>query len=158
MVHFLQSRHIVLTTAESCTAGGVCSLIANVSGCGSALYGGYVVYDERAKQAYLGVQAATIEQFGLTSEEVAQEMARGALHCQQALEGGPNFSVAITGTAESQDEQDGVVCFAYATVLGNDIRVLSETIKFTASRNEVRKQAAYHAIQSLPRYYEKLKT
>lgn len=156
VVHFLQARQVVLTVAESCTAGAVCSLIADVSGCGSVLYSGYVVYDERAKQECLDVSATTIAQFGLTSEEVAREMALGALKRHRAHEGGPNFSIAITGTAESQDEQNGVVCFAYATFVNGEISVLSETIKFTAPRNEVRKQAAHHAILSLPRYYEKL--
>lgn len=156
VVHFLQSRKVVLTLAESCTAGEACSLLANVSGCGSVLYSGYVVYDERAKQECLGVKPDTIKTFGLTSEEVAREMASGALQPYKNKEGRPNFAVAITGAAEASNEEDGVVCFAYAALVGTDIAVFSETIKFTAPRNEVRKQAAYHAILSLPTYYAKL--
>lgn len=157
VVHFLQTRQVTLTVAESCTAGGVCSLIADVPGCGSVLYSGYVVYDEQAKQECLGVNAQTIEKFGLTSEEVAREMASGALSRHSVRDGRPNFAVSVTGTAESGDEQDGVVCFAYAALTGTEISILSETIRFTAPRNEVRKQAAYHAVLSLPRYYEKLR-
>lgn len=156
VVHFLQTRNVVLTLAESCTAGEACSLIANVSGCGSVLYSGFVVYDEPAKQECLGVKRETIDTYGLTSEEVAREMASGALERYKNKEGRPNFAVAITGAAEASDEEDGVVCFAYAALVKNTIVLFSETVKFTASRNEVRKQAAYHAIQSLPNYYTKL--
>jgi competence/damage-inducible protein CinA C-terminal domain len=156
VVRFLQTRKVVLTLAESCTAGEACSLIANVTGCGSVLYSGYVVYDERAKQECLGVKPETIEKFGLTSEEVAREMASGALERYKNQEGRPNFAVAITGAAEASNEEDGVVCFAYAALVENAIVLLSETVKFTAERNEVRKQAAYHAIHSLPTYYTKL--
>jgi hypothetical protein len=92
IVNFLKARQVTLTIAESCTAGEVCSLIANVSGCGSVLYSGYVVYDERAKQECLGVRAETIRQFGLTSEEVAREMACGALNRHPPSEGRPNFA------------------------------------------------------------------
>lgn len=136
VVNFLKAQEVTLTIAESCTAGEVCSLIANVSGCGSVLYSGYVVYDERAKQECLGVRAETIRQFGLTSEEVAREMACGALNRHPPSEGRPNFALAITGTAESNDEQDGVVCFAYAARIKGDIPILSETRKFEGSRNQ----------------------
>lgn len=156
VVHFLKNQDITLTIAESCTAGEVCSLIANVSGCGSLLYCGYVVYDERAKQEILGVGPETIQQFGLTSEEVAREMAAGALSRHAPGEGSPNFSLAITGTAESNDEQDGVVCFAYSTRTKGEIFTLSETQKFAGSRNEVRSKAARHAILKLPEIHRAL--
>jgi PncC family amidohydrolase len=156
IVNFLKAQDVTLTIAESCTAGEVCSLIANVSGCGSVLYSGYVVYDERAKQECLGVRAETIRQFGLTSEEVAREMAGGALSRHTPGEGRPNLAVAITGTAESNDEEDGVVCFAYAARVKGDISIVSETRKFEGSRNEVRSKAARHAIASLPELHRTL--
>ncbi|HSX83945.1 MAG TPA: CinA family protein [Cellvibrio sp.] len=158
IVEFLKSQKVTLTIAESCTAGEVCSLIANVSGCGSILYSGYVVYDERAKQECLGVQAKTIQQFGLTSEEVAREMASGALSRHTPGEGRPNFALAITGTAESDDEENGVVCFAYAARNNSDVSLISETKKFEGSRNEVRSKAARHAIIHIPEFYRQLTT
>ena len=156
IVEFLKAENITLTIAESCTAGEVCSLIANVSGCGSVLYSGYVVYDERAKQECLGVQAQTIQQFGLTSEEVAREMASGALGKHAPGEGRPNFALAITGTAESDDEENGVVCFAYAARNNGGLSLFSETQKFAGSRNQVRSGAALYAIRQLPGLFRHL--
>ena len=144
VIEYLAQRKLVLTTAESCTAGLVCSLIADISGCGSVLQGGYVVYSEQAKQQCLGVNPATIKKFGLTSEEVAREMAVGALN-----NGTANLAVAITGKAESDDELDGVICFAYGISLAGQIQVTSETVHFDGERNPVRKLAARHAILQL---------
>lgn len=156
VVNFLKAQQVTLTIAESCTAGEVCSLIANVSGCGSVLYSGYVVYDERAKQECLGVQAQTIRQFGLTSEEVAREMASGALSRHAPGDGRPNLALAITGTAESDDQQDGVVCFAYAARVSGELAVISETRRFEGARNQVRGEAARYAIARLPELHRTL--
>ena len=108
VIDYLAEKQFVLTTAESCTAGLVCAMIADISGCGSVLQGGYVVYSEEAKQQCLGVNAATIQRYGLSSEEVAREMATGALR-----NGTANLALAITGKAESDDDLDGVICIAY---------------------------------------------
>jgi len=153
VVNYLCERNLSIVTAESCTAGMVTSLLANIPGCGSILEMGYVVYTEHAKHYCLGVDLQTIKLFGLTSEEVAREMALGALTRSRA-----NISIAITGTAESDDELNGVVCFAYAARIGNTQRVISETIKFEGERNEVRRLAALHAIDSTPQVYEKFST
>lgn len=156
VVEFMKDNGLILTVAESCTAGEVCSLIADVSGCGSVLYSGFVVYNERAKQEWLGVRSETIRKFGLTSEEVAREMASGALIRQSGDAEHPNIALAITGTAESNDEEDGVVCFACAATVENKLALLSETVQFSGSRNEVRRHAAHHVIASLPGYYAQL--
>lgn len=150
VINFLCEKKVSLVTAESCTAGMVTSLLADVPGCGSILDTGYVVYTERAKHFCLGVNFQTMHLFGLTSEEVAREMALGALQRSHA-----NFSIAITGTAESDDELNGVVCFGYATCIRNLQRVASETVKFAGERNEVRHLAAMHAITCIPKMYEK---
>ena len=151
VINYLCERKLSIVTAESCTAGMVTSLLANVPGCGSILEMGYVVYTEHAKHYCLGVNLQTIKLFGLTSEEVSREMALGALERSNA-----DMSLAITGTAESDDELNGVVCFAYATCIDNIQRVISETIKFHGERNHVRHLAAMHAITSIPTLYEKL--
>ncbi|MET0356082.1 MAG: CinA family protein [Cellvibrio sp.] len=149
VINFLLQRKITLVTAESCTAGMVTSLLADVPGCGAILEMGYVVYTEYAKHNCLGVDLQTMHLFGLTSEEVAREMALGALKRSRA-----NFSIAITGTAESGDELNGVVCFSYAMQDDDIFKVASETVKFSGDRNWVRHSAAMHAITAVPTQYE----
>lgn len=150
VINFLCEHKLRLVTAESCTAGMVTSLLADVPGCGIVLEAGYVVYTENAKNICLGVTRQTMKLFGLTSEEVATEMAIGAL-----TRSAGDVAVAVTGTAESNDELNGIICFAYATRINNEIKTLSETIKFDGERNKVRKSASIHVISSVPIYYKK---
>jgi len=151
VIHFLNQRGLSVATAESCTAGLAAALMAEVSGCGKALQMGYVVYTEDAKNSCLGVSLDTIQTFGLTNEKTAREMATGALSRSAA-----NLIVAITGTAESDDDLNGIICFAFALRTTNGYRLFSETKKFHGSRNDVRMAAAEHAILSLPDIYLKL--
>lgn len=151
-VEFLDKYNLVLTTAESATAGLIASMVAEVPGCGAVLESAIVAYSENAKKTQLGVNAQTIETFGLTSEEVAREMAEGALN-----RGTANIALANTGLASADNEMDGVMCFACAMNLQGHTGVVSETLKFDGSRNEVRAAAARHALLQLPYYYERLR-
>lgn len=151
IIHFLTERNLQLVTAESCTAGLVTSMVANVPGCGAVMEMGFVVYSERAKNLCLGVSLQTIKTFGLTSEEVAREMAAGALDRSHA-----DLAIAITGTAESNDELNGVVCFAYALRGQTETKLHSQTIHFAGERNEVRNRAAEHALLYIPAAYQLL--
>ncbi|MCE3251986.1 MAG: CinA domain protein [Cellvibrio sp.] len=153
VIQFLNQRELSVTTAESCTAGLAAAMMADISGCGTALQSGFVVYTEEAKHNYLNVSLQTIQTFGLTSEEVAKEMAIGALHKSSA-----DIVLAITGTAESDDDLNGVICFAYAVRTPNGYRLLSESKSFNGDRNQVRRAAATHALVSLPVVYEKIQS
>lgn len=77
VVNVLGKHGLRLCTAESCTAGLIAALVADIPGSGAVLDCGFVTYSEQAKQRCLGVDPQTIERFGLTSEEVAREMALG---------------------------------------------------------------------------------
>jgi nicotinamide-nucleotide amidase len=151
VIKYLCEQKIMLTTAESCTAGLVTSLLAEIPGCGAILHMGFVVYTEQAKHHCLGVNWNTMQKFGLTSEEVAKEMAVGALRVSQA-----NIAVAITGTAESDDDLNGVICFAFSQKINHEYKVISETLTLKGERNKVRYLAAMHAILSIPMFHQKL--
>ena len=151
VINFLCERRLRLSTAESCTAGMVTSLLVDTPGCAAIMEVGYVVYTEHAKHLALGVNFQTMKAFGLTSEDVAKEMALGALERT-----GADIAVSVTGTAESDDELNGVVCFGYAARVESKPVVLSETVCFNGKRNAVREAAAYHVISSIPTFYTKL--
>lgn len=153
IVRFLTKYHLTLSTAESCTGGLMASLIAGIPGGGAVLHSGFVVYSSEAKQRCLGVNSGTIARFGLTSEEVASEMALGALKAGQA-----DIAVANTGLAEADGDLDGMQCFACAMRLGAHEGVVSETLRFEGERNEVRYAAARHGLLRLPYYCERLRS
>lgn len=141
----LKENKLTVAVAESCTAGLLTGTLADIPGCGEVFECGFIVYTEAAKRTYLGVKAETIKQFGLTSEEVAREMVLGLSKHTHA-----NFFISITGTAESDDHLNGVVCFGFGMKKENCLQLHSETKKFSGERNVVRKSAAVHAIERIP--------
>jgi PncC family amidohydrolase len=153
---YLEAHHLMLVTAESCTAGLIASRLADAPGAGSVLEGAFVVYSVQAKQKHLGVKPATIEEHGLTSEEVALEMARGALARSEA-----NVAIANTGVADGDgndpDLEPGTQCFAWVFRTGPlTEQAFTETRVFSGSRNEVRIAAADHALNELVAHHRRL--
>jgi nicotinamide-nucleotide amidase len=131
-----------IATAESCTGGMVAARITDIPGASDVFDRGYVAYSNAAKEAMLGVRAETLARVGAVSEEVAREMAEGALSRSEAT-----LAVAITGIAGpggSEHKPEGRVCFALAA---KSAATRSETVEFGAlGRAEVRRRSAEHAL------------
>lgn len=153
VISFLEKYQLRLTTAESCTAGLMASMVADVQGSGHVLESGFIVYSPESKNSLLGVSFQTMQTYGLTSEEVAREMAVGALKLSKAA-----IVLANTGLAEADGAMNGVQCFACAMSVNDHEGVVSETVKFDGERNEVRAAAAQYALMQLPYYYERLRS
>ncbi len=108
-----------LATAESCTGGLLAALLTDVPGCSHIFERGFVVYSNEAKCDLLGIAREKVESCGAVSEDVAREMALGALRRSNA-----QIAVSITGYAgppgKQDDGEEGLVHFACAS---NDGRV-----------------------------------
>ncbi|MBV4455700.1 MULTISPECIES: CinA family protein [Pseudomonas] len=152
-IEFLKANELVITTAESCTAGKIITLLSEVAGGGAFIDSGYVVYSPQAKQRLLNVRAYTIETFNLTSCEVAREMAQGALRDSEA-----DVAVATTGIL-GPDDMDGIpagtVCFAWAYRSPQGLCLFSRKERFIGSREQVQLYAAVHALERLPYFHER---
>ena len=74
----LAARGLMCATAESCTGGLVAAAITDIAGSSEWFDRGFVTYTNAAKEAMLGVPAATLAAFGAVSEPVARAMAEGA--------------------------------------------------------------------------------
>ncbi len=152
-VDYLRQNDLLLTTAESCTAGKIVMLLSEVEGSGQLIESGYVVYSPEAKQRLLRVSAQTIETFNLTSCEVAREMALGALYDSSA-----NVAVATTGILGPEDVDGipaGTICFAWGFQTGGIRRLFSDTHRFHGSRRDVQQQAAEYALTQLPHFHRR---
>ncbi len=140
-----KTRNIMIATAESCTGGMVVAALTDIPGSSAVVDRGFVTYTNEAKQEMLGVRAETLGAFGAVSEEVAREMAEGALRHSHA-----HLAVSITGIAGpggSEFKPEGRVCFGVAT---KDNTTLTETIEFGApGRDVVRIASRDHALQLL---------
>ena len=109
---WLQQRHWMLATAESCTAGWIAKTITDIAGSSAWFDCGFVTYSNTAKQTMLGVDAETLIQSGAVSEQTVVEMAHGALERSQA-----DVVLAVSGIAGpgggSSEKPVGTVWFAW---------------------------------------------
>ena len=137
-----RSAKLRITTAESCTGGMVAAALTDRPGSSDVFDRGVVTYSNAAKSDLLGVRPATLEAFGAVSQEVAAEMATGALKASAA-----QVAVSVTGIAGpggSDFKPEGRVCFGLA-ITGCD--TFTETVEFgAAGRSAVRQAATDHAL------------
>ena len=71
----LQSRHLLLTTAESCTGGMIAASCTDLAGSSNWFDRGFITYSNDAKTQMLGVSSSLIRRHGAVSEESAAAMA-----------------------------------------------------------------------------------
>ena len=75
----LKAKNFSLSTAESCTGGGIAALITSVPGSSEYFKGGIVAYSNEIKADLLHVSVETLAQHGAVSRETVVEMVKGAM-------------------------------------------------------------------------------
>lgn len=140
----LQRQDAQVTTAESCTGGGIAEAITRIAGSSAWFEAGYVTYSNAQKTLQLGVPAQLFEQVGAVSAEVVRAMARGA---QQRS--GARFAVAVSGIAGpsggSTDKPVGTVWIAWA----DSAQLHTRRYLFAGDRQAVREQTVVAALHGL---------
>lgn len=140
----LIANDLSLTCAESCTGGLLSGRIINVPGVSEVYKSGYITYSNKAKRRLLGVKKTTLQKHGAVSEQVAEEMAKGA-----ALFAKADVSVAVTGIAGpdggTEEKPVGLVYIA-CCVKG---KVTVKKYQFSGNRGKVRESAVSAALSLL---------
>ncbi|EWC41280.1 CinA family protein [Stutzerimonas stutzeri] len=140
----LKAHAAQVTTAESCTGGGIAEAITRVAGSSAWFEAGYVTYSNAQKTLQLGVPAELFGRVGAVSAEVVQAMVRGA---QQRS--GARYAVAVSGIAGpgggSTEKPVGTVWIAW----GDGAELHTERYLFTGDRQAVRQQAVAAALHGL---------
>ncbi|MEM6634874.1 MAG: CinA family protein [Pseudomonadota bacterium] len=136
----------MIATAESCTGGLIAGALTDVPGSSDVVDRGFVTYSNAAKMQMLDVHPVTLRAHGAVSEEVAWEMANGALVHSDAT-----LAVAVTGIAGpgggSDEKPEGMVCFGLAQRWE---RTQTECIQFgPLGRDLVRRATVAHALALL---------
>lgn len=139
-----QQLGVEVTTAESCTGGGVASAITSVAGSSAYFTVGYVSYSNAAKTRLLSVPTVLLESEGAVSEAVVNAMVAGA--CRDS---GASMAVAVSGVAGpeggSVDKPVGTVWLAW----GSSTQQQAECFQFPGDRQAVREQAVREALAGL---------
>jgi len=140
----LEQCGAMVTTAESCTGGGVAHAITAVAGSSRWFSCGFVTYANSAKHSLLGVDKQLLERWGAVSEAVVRQMAEGAARVAAA-----DYAVAISGIAGpdggSDDKPVGTVWFAWFGPNG----VIAKKYQLSGDRAAVREQAIKISLQQL---------
>ena len=92
--NLLLEKGLTLSTAESCTGGGIASVITSISGSSEYFKGGIVAYANEVKISLLGVSETTLEKHGAVSEETVCEMVKGAMKSMKT-----SCAIATSGIA-----------------------------------------------------------
>ena len=101
---------MTVSTAESCTGGRIAAAITAQSGASRYFEGGVVAYQNEVKERMLGVPAEMIEEYGVVSREVAEEMVRGACRLFHT-----DYALASTGYAEAWEGHEVEIWVAWGS-------------------------------------------
>ena len=137
-----RARGIRVATAESCTGGMIAAALTDIAGSSDVFDRGFVTYSNVAKIGMLGVRQETLTAHGAVSEQIAREMAQGALnHADAAL---AVATSGIAGPGGSDFKPEGRVCFGLAQA-GRPTQTY--TIEFgPLGRAAVRAAATHYAL------------
>jgi PncC family amidohydrolase len=145
VVDYLRSQRLRLLTAESCTGGHIAAVLSAVPGSGDVMEGGLVVYSPSAKRELLGVEAMWLEDFNLTSVEVAGAMANAALRYEQA-----NAVLSVTGLLGEEDKDGippGTVC--------DGVALFTRRMRFTGDPEWMRRQTIRQGLELIPEFHRR---
>ncbi|CAK9885792.1 MAG: Nicotinamide-nucleotide amidohydrolase PncC [Candidatus Erwinia impunctatus] len=141
----LQAESAMLTTAESCTGGGIAQAVTEIAGSSQWFGYGFVTYSNQAKSQLLDVPPSLIELYGAVSEPVVIAMAQGALSRSVA-----DYAIAVSGIAGpgggTPEKPTGTVWFGFTSRKGH---IYSACQRFCGDRAAVREQAVHWALLTL---------
>lgn len=130
-----------VTTAESCTGGGIAAAITDVAGSSAWFEQGCVTYSNSAKQTLLGVDAGILKSQGAVSQAVVEAMALGMADNARAEVGLASSGIAGPGGAVA-GKPVGTVWLAWCIL----DKVYSECYLFEGGRQAVRQQATEQSL------------
>lgn len=123
----LYASGLTLGTAESCTGGLISEAIIATPGASNYFKGSVVSYTDEIKERLLHVDAEVINEQTAVCEEVARQMAQGALDLLQV-----DFAISATGIAGpgggTKEIPVGTIWLGYGTK--DDIRTFNLTEDF----------------------------
>jgi nicotinamide-nucleotide amidase len=141
----LRHQGLMLSTAESCTGGGVAHALTALPGSSAWFDSGFITYSNAAKQAMLGVTEATLVAHGAVSTATAAEMAQGAIAHGRAQIACSSTGIAGPGGG-TVDKPVGTVCFGWA-LAGQEL--VTARHRLFGDRERVREQAIAIALQGI---------
>jgi PncC family amidohydrolase len=145
VVKKLTKKKATLCVAESVTGGGLAAAITDIAGSSKVFLGGVIAYDDAVKIKELSVNKKSLSKFTAVSEEVAKEMAAGALAKFKT-----DYAIATTGVAgpgKAYGQKAGTVWVAIASKK----EVFAIALSLSGSRDLIRHATIESALASFER-------
>jgi len=150
IVEEMRSHHLTLSTAESCTGGGLGNAITNVPGSSDVFLGGVIAYSNELKKKLLGVSENTLKKHGAVSKQTAEAMAKSIRTLT-----GSDIGIGITGIAgpggASENKPVGLV-FMHLNSEKKDIGIYK---LFPGSREMVKARTVNYSLNLVREYLKK---
>ena len=145
VIEKLKAKGYHISFAESCTGGLAAARLVDVPDASSVLDASLVTYANSAKINFLDVKEETINTYGVVSENVAEEMAKGVARINSA-EVGVGISGIAGPTGATPTKPIGMVCFGFYI----DGKCLTFTKQFgEIGRQEVRRKSVDFVYEKL---------
>lgn len=135
----LKNKNLTLSTAESCTGGGIAALITSVPGSSQYFNGGVCAYQNFVKSTILKVPQQVIDEFGVVSEETVVSMVKGAMESM-------NSDCAVSTSGIAGPSGGSVECPVGTIWIAVGYR--DRIITFKQQGDEGRKKNIKHAIRN----------
>ncbi len=143
----LREKSLTLSTAESCTGGRIAEMITSVPNCSQYFKGSLVAYYVETKTKVLGVRQDSIDNYGVVSKEVVEEMAKKANKLMNT-----NIAIATTGMAgPTSSEEHIMIGNIWIAIADNDF-VVSKEFNFGNNREINIQKASDTALKMLYDY------
>ena len=142
-MNILKENNLTISAAESCTGGYLSYLLTQLPGSSAVFKGGLVTYSLEAKNSLLGINKKLLEHTQGISAEVALQLSEKTA---QSLNS--DIATAIVGAAGPGSVNKIPTGTVFIAVHSRKKTCVKKFI-FTGSRSQVRKQAAYTAINQI---------
>ncbi len=140
----LKKNNLLMGTAESCTGGGIASLLTEIPGSSQWFAGALVTYSNEWKSELLGVQEATLEAYGAVSQQVVGEMLDALLGRFRVQAG-----LAVSGIAGPGGAVPGKPVGTVFIGAAYKQRRCIQECHFSGDRSEVRRKSVLRALSML---------
>ena len=143
-----KQKGMTLSVAESCTGGLISHYLTILPGASIFFKAVIVAYSEETKKDILGVSAETIKQYGMVSEETAQEMAERVRLLTKT-----GYSISTTGNLGPdalEGKEQGLIYIA----VSKEGETLSRKLKLEGNREANKEEASLSAMSFLVEFIE----
>jgi PncC family amidohydrolase len=139
---------ITIALAESISAGAIAHKLTSVVGSSKSFLGGIVCYSRFAKEKFLGVPSALLDEQGTVSRDVAIALAEGA---QKAFDA--DFAFGITGNAgPTTDSDQSKVGEMHAAIISKDGDRIVKEFDLFGDRETIRAKSVTEALRMIREY------